>query len=223
MYVPNLCSEIPQRTDVAKSSLGYLPGHIHAFWLIYKKMQAEERYGNGGFQCAYCNYSYLPPLPLQFLSDRHYSNVTLTDTTSRNQMLAAANTNPSTQAHTTILKDTMSTRSSKLLTTGPLVSNQMAFPPTIHTLPLSFLRMNGGFKRWTDTSHHLDPRHSSRFPLASKLEVGAAYPKSIFMTTISFLPEHFVSSSYLFGLNLVNESAFDVSFANCYTTYLYLI
>lgn len=32
-------------------SLGYIPGHIHAFWLIYKKMQAEERYGNGGFLC----------------------------------------------------------------------------------------------------------------------------------------------------------------------------
>lgn len=32
-------------------SLGYLPGHIHAFWLIYKKMQAEERYGDGGFRC----------------------------------------------------------------------------------------------------------------------------------------------------------------------------
>lgn len=30
--------------------LGYLPGHIHAFWLIYKKMQAEERYGHGGFR-----------------------------------------------------------------------------------------------------------------------------------------------------------------------------
>ncbi|KIJ06892.1 hypothetical protein PAXINDRAFT_91327, partial [Paxillus involutus ATCC 200175] len=29
--------------------LGYFPGHIHAFWLIYKKMQAEERYGHGGF------------------------------------------------------------------------------------------------------------------------------------------------------------------------------
>jgi len=34
-------------------SLGYLPGHIHAFWLIYKKMQAEERYGHGGFRCMY--------------------------------------------------------------------------------------------------------------------------------------------------------------------------
>ena len=27
----------------------------HAFWLIYKKMQAEERYGRGGYICAsYC-------------------------------------------------------------------------------------------------------------------------------------------------------------------------
>ena len=43
------------------TSLGYLPGHIHAFWLIYKKMQAEERYGNGGFQCA---YSWVTPAPL---------------------------------------------------------------------------------------------------------------------------------------------------------------
>ena len=32
-------------------SLGYIPGHIHAFWLIYKKMQAEEQYGNAGFLC----------------------------------------------------------------------------------------------------------------------------------------------------------------------------
>ena len=36
---------------MAYVSLGYIPGHIHAFWLIYKKMQAEERYGNGGFLC----------------------------------------------------------------------------------------------------------------------------------------------------------------------------
>ncbi|CEH18877.1 Stress responsive protein [Ceraceosorus bombacis] len=25
--------------------LGYIPGHIHGFWLIYKKMRAEEQYG----------------------------------------------------------------------------------------------------------------------------------------------------------------------------------
>ena len=31
--------------------LGYLPGEIHAFWLIYRKMRAEERYGQGGFVC----------------------------------------------------------------------------------------------------------------------------------------------------------------------------
>jgi hypothetical protein len=31
--------------------LGYFPGHIHAFWLIYKKMKAEEMYGMGGYRC----------------------------------------------------------------------------------------------------------------------------------------------------------------------------
>ncbi|KZV86121.1 hypothetical protein EXIGLDRAFT_622314, partial [Exidia glandulosa HHB12029] len=30
--------------------LGFIPGHIHAFWLIYKKMKAEERYGPGGYR-----------------------------------------------------------------------------------------------------------------------------------------------------------------------------
>ncbi|KAH6904298.1 hypothetical protein BKA70DRAFT_1193562 [Coprinopsis sp. MPI-PUGE-AT-0042] len=35
--------------SICLTLLGYFPGHIHAFWLIYKKMQAEERYGNGGF------------------------------------------------------------------------------------------------------------------------------------------------------------------------------
>ncbi|PPQ89254.1 hypothetical protein CVT25_001338 [Psilocybe cyanescens] len=35
--------------NILLTILGYIPGHIHAFWLIYKKMQAEERYGNGGF------------------------------------------------------------------------------------------------------------------------------------------------------------------------------
>ncbi|KAF9028178.1 UPF0057-domain-containing protein [Hymenopellis radicata] len=29
--------------------IGLLPGHIHAFWLIYRKMKAEERYGRGGY------------------------------------------------------------------------------------------------------------------------------------------------------------------------------
>ncbi|KAJ7284094.1 hypothetical protein C8J57DRAFT_1433026 [Mycena rebaudengoi] len=35
--------------NILLTCLGYLPGHIHAFWLIYKKMKAEERYGAGGF------------------------------------------------------------------------------------------------------------------------------------------------------------------------------
>jgi len=36
--------------NILLTILGYFPGHIHAFWLIYKKMKAEERYGRGGFQ-----------------------------------------------------------------------------------------------------------------------------------------------------------------------------
>ncbi|KDR68445.1 hypothetical protein GALMADRAFT_231411 [Galerina marginata CBS 339.88] len=35
--------------NIALTVLGYIPGHIHAFWLIYRKMQAEERFGQGGF------------------------------------------------------------------------------------------------------------------------------------------------------------------------------
>jgi len=35
--------------NILLTMLGYFPGHIHAFWLIYRKMQAEERYGSGGF------------------------------------------------------------------------------------------------------------------------------------------------------------------------------
>ncbi|TFL04355.1 UPF0057-domain-containing protein [Pterulicium gracile] len=30
--------------------LGWIPGTLHAFWLIYKKMRAEEQYGEGGFR-----------------------------------------------------------------------------------------------------------------------------------------------------------------------------
>ncbi|KAF8651613.1 hypothetical protein AX16_004680 [Volvariella volvacea WC 439] len=33
--------------NILLTSLGYLPGHIHAFWLIYCRMKAEERYGYG--------------------------------------------------------------------------------------------------------------------------------------------------------------------------------
>ncbi|KAJ7484672.1 hypothetical protein FB451DRAFT_1233119 [Mycena latifolia] len=36
--------------NILLTVLGYIPGHIHAFWLIYKKMKAEERYGAGGFR-----------------------------------------------------------------------------------------------------------------------------------------------------------------------------
>ncbi|TFK67571.1 UPF0057-domain-containing protein [Pluteus cervinus] len=35
--------------NIILTCLGYIPGHIHAFWLIYKKIKAEERYGRGGF------------------------------------------------------------------------------------------------------------------------------------------------------------------------------
>ncbi|KAG6888951.1 hypothetical protein C0995_004806 [Termitomyces sp. Mi166 len=35
--------------NICLTILGYLPGSIHAFWLIYKKIQAEEQYGSGGF------------------------------------------------------------------------------------------------------------------------------------------------------------------------------
>jgi len=35
--------------NILLTILGYIPGHIHAFWLIYKKMKAEEQYGIGGF------------------------------------------------------------------------------------------------------------------------------------------------------------------------------
>jgi hypothetical protein len=35
--------------NILLTILGYIPGHIHAFWLIYKKMKAEEQYGLNGF------------------------------------------------------------------------------------------------------------------------------------------------------------------------------
>ncbi|KAH9444704.1 hypothetical protein H4Q26_006263 [Puccinia striiformis f. sp. tritici PST-130] len=36
--------------NILLTSLGYLPGHLHAFYLIYKRMQAEERYGQEGYK-----------------------------------------------------------------------------------------------------------------------------------------------------------------------------
>ncbi|KAI0711114.1 UPF0057-domain-containing protein [Cerioporus squamosus] len=55
--------------NILLTILGYLPGHLHAFWLIYKKMQAEERYGRGGYiyvgngeyQAAYAQPGVVPP------------------------------------------------------------------------------------------------------------------------------------------------------------------
>ncbi|CAO1619112.1 unnamed protein product [Sympodiomycopsis kandeliae] len=35
--------------NVLLTILGYIPGHVHAFWLIYKRLQAEEKYGLRGF------------------------------------------------------------------------------------------------------------------------------------------------------------------------------
>ena len=71
-------------------SLGYLPGHIHAFWLIYKKMQAEERYGDGGFRCTYSIfhflwYSWVPCASSQTLVQATMNRFT-------NQTLTQANT-----------------------------------------------------------------------------------------------------------------------------------
>ncbi|KAG8946684.1 hypothetical protein FRC03_001314 [Tulasnella sp. 419] len=47
-------------TDFSLIRLGYLPGHLHAFWLIYKKMKAEERYGQGGY--AYTGNGHYEPI-----------------------------------------------------------------------------------------------------------------------------------------------------------------
>ncbi|SNX85553.1 uncharacterized protein MEPE_04262 [Melanopsichium pennsylvanicum] len=56
--------------NILLTVLGYLPGHIHAFWLIYKKMKAEERYngavqyqGNGEWVPKYGEPVYQAPPP----------------------------------------------------------------------------------------------------------------------------------------------------------------
>jgi len=36
--------------NILLTILGYIPGHIHAFWLIYRKMRAEEQFGDGGYR-----------------------------------------------------------------------------------------------------------------------------------------------------------------------------
>jgi len=35
--------------NICLTLLGYIPGHIHAFWLIYRRMKAEEAYGRGRY------------------------------------------------------------------------------------------------------------------------------------------------------------------------------
>ncbi|KAI5477497.1 hypothetical protein MNV49_006344 [Pseudohyphozyma bogoriensis] len=36
--------------SIALTILGYIPGHVFSFYLIYKHAQAEERYGHGGYR-----------------------------------------------------------------------------------------------------------------------------------------------------------------------------
>lgn len=71
-------------------SLGYLPGHIHAFWLIYKKMQAEERYGDGGFRCTFSIFHFLWYLWVSCASSQTSVQATMNRFT--NQTLTQANT-----------------------------------------------------------------------------------------------------------------------------------
>jgi len=35
--------------NIALTILGVLPGHVHAFWIIYKKIKAEDEYGHGRY------------------------------------------------------------------------------------------------------------------------------------------------------------------------------
>ncbi len=39
----------PAPSPAPAHTQGYLPGHIHAFWILYKKMRAEEMYGATGY------------------------------------------------------------------------------------------------------------------------------------------------------------------------------
>ncbi|EJD05606.1 UPF0057-domain-containing protein [Fomitiporia mediterranea MF3/22] len=50
--------------NILLTLLGYIPGHIHAFWLIYKKMKAEEMYGIGGYRYV-GNGGFEPMYPVQ--------------------------------------------------------------------------------------------------------------------------------------------------------------
>ncbi|CAH7681507.1 hypothetical protein PPACK8108_LOCUS14112, partial [Phakopsora pachyrhizi] len=49
--------------NILLTILGYIPGHVHAFYLIYKRMQAEERYGREGYKYV-GNATYVSPMSL---------------------------------------------------------------------------------------------------------------------------------------------------------------
>ncbi|GAA5844612.1 hypothetical protein JCM11251_002243 [Rhodosporidiobolus azoricus] len=36
--------------NIALTILGYIPGHVHAFFLVWRHAQAEERYGKDNYQ-----------------------------------------------------------------------------------------------------------------------------------------------------------------------------
>ncbi|KAG8713601.1 hypothetical protein FRC09_018530 [Ceratobasidium sp. 395] len=46
---PSLCQTAKRENLILLHRLGYIPGHIHAFYLIWRRMEAEEKYGAGGF------------------------------------------------------------------------------------------------------------------------------------------------------------------------------
>jgi len=60
--------------SVCLTILGFVPGLLHAFWLIYKKMQAEEQYGNGGF--IYVGSGAYEPLRQNVEGPAHYGATT---------------------------------------------------------------------------------------------------------------------------------------------------
>ncbi|KAL7009716.1 hypothetical protein EMMF5_000624 [Cystobasidiomycetes sp. EMM_F5] len=49
--------------------LGYIPGHLYAFWLIYKKIQADERYGANG--SVYVSQGVYQPIGAPLPQHRH--------------------------------------------------------------------------------------------------------------------------------------------------------
>ncbi|GAA6007788.1 YqaE/Pmp3 family membrane protein [Rhodotorula paludigena] len=49
--------------------LGYIPGHIHAFWLIYRRMKADEMYGEGNW--VYTGNAEYAPLDPQYAPHPH--------------------------------------------------------------------------------------------------------------------------------------------------------